>query len=217
MTSVEVILPCLDEAEALPQVLARMPAGFRPLVVDNGSIDGSPELAERLGARVVRASVRGYGAACHAGLLAAIADFVVVMDCDGSLDPAELPAVLAPLRSDVADFVVGRRRPVGAGSFPRWLRLANAALAWQLRRRTGLRIADCGPVRAASREFLLGLELEDRRSGYPAETVVKAADAGARIVQVPVSYRPRLGQSKVTGTPSGVWRAIRDSSAAMRS
>lgn len=129
MTSVEVILPCLDEAGALPGVLAGMPAGYRPLVVDNGSTDGSPELAERLGARVVRAAVRGYGAACHAGLLAATADLAAVMDCDGSLDPAELPAVLAPLRSEDADLVVGRRRPVGAGSFPRWLRLANAALA----------------------------------------------------------------------------------------
>lgn len=210
------ILPCLDEAAALPAVLGQMPAGCTPLVVDNGSTDGSPAVAQRLGARVVVAPVRGYGAACHAGLLAATADLVVVMDCDGSLDPAELPRVLAPLRAGDAELVVGRRRPTGPGAFPWSLRVANAVLARRLSRRTGARIRDCGPVRAAPRAFLLGLGLGDRRSGYPAETVVKAAAAGGRITQVDVSYRPRQGRSKVTGTPLGAWRAVRDSSAALQ-
>ena len=209
----DVLLPCLDEAAALPWVLGRMPAGCRPVVVDNGSRDGSAEIARELGVALVRATPRGYGAACHAGLLAASAPLVAVMDCDGSLDPRQLPLLLAVLRAGQADLVVGARRLVDPRSQAWPLRVANAELARRLRRRTGVTLRDLGPVRAARRGALLALDLQDRRSGYPVETVVRAADRGWRIAQVEVDYLPRRGRSKVTGTPLGAWRAVRDASA----
>jgi hypothetical protein len=137
-----------------------------------------------------------------------------VMDADASLDPRELVRVVQPIVTDEADLVLGRRQPV-RGAFPWQLRVANRALAKRIRRRTGVWITDLGPMRAAHREFLLRLELTDRRSGYPAETVVRAAAAGARIAEVGVTYLPRRGRSKVTGTPLGVWHAVRDMSAAI--
>lgn len=212
---VEIVLPCLDEVTALAWLLARIPDGMAPLVVDNGSTDGSAELAIELGARVVRAEQRGYGAACHAGLLAARAPVVAVMDADGSLDPQQLPRVVDPVTDGRCDLMLGRRLPVSRGAFPWQLRAANRALARRIRRRTGVRIVDLGPMRAARREDLLALGILDRRSGYPAETVVRAADAGWRIGEVGVDYLPRRGRSKVTGTPLGVWHAVRDMSAAI--
>lgn len=210
--AVDVVLPCLDEAEALPWVLTRMPTSVRALVVDNRSSDDSVAIAEAHGARVVHCRQRGYGAACHAGLEAATAPYVVVMDADASLDPFQLDRVLAPLLAGEADLVLGRRRAVQRGAFPWQLRLANAELTRRLRRRTGVRLVDLGPMRAARREALLELGLLDRRSGYPAETVVRAADEGWRIVEVDVDYLLRRGRSKVTGTPLGVWHAVRDMS-----
>ncbi|CAA9373522.1 MAG: Putative glycosyltransferase [uncultured Propionibacteriaceae bacterium] len=212
---IDVILPCLDEAEALPWVLSRMPEHLSAIVVDNGSTDGSDRIAEQLGARVVHAEQRGYGAACHAGLLAATAPVVAVMDADGSLDPQQLHRVLDPVLDGECDLMLGCRRPTTRGAFPWQLRFANQVLAGRIRRRTGLGLRDLGPMRAANRERLLALGLTDRRSGYPAETVVRAADAGWRIGQVWVDYLPRRGLSKVTGTPLGVWRAVRDMSAAI--
>jgi glycosyltransferase involved in cell wall biosynthesis len=214
-TACDVVLPCLDEAAALPWVLQRMPVGYRPIVVDNGSRDGSREIARRCGALVVSAEERGYGAACHAGLLAATAPLVAVMDADASLDPAQLPAVVAPLEADESDLVVGARRLLTPASQAWPLRWANAELARRLRRRTGLGLRDLGPMRAARRLPLLELDLQDRRSGYPVETVVRAADAGWRVTAVPVDYRPRQGRSKVTGTPLGAWRAVHDMSAVL--
>jgi glycosyltransferase involved in cell wall biosynthesis len=213
--TVEVILPCLNEAAALPWVLDRLPVGYQAFVIDNGSTDGSAEIARARGARTVRVGQRGYGAACHAGLVAATADLVVIMDCDGTLDPVDLPTVVQPIQAREADLVVGRRMARGRGAYPWTLRLANAALARQLRRRTGLAILDCGPVRAARRATLLSLDLQDRRSGYPVETLVKAAAAGLRIRQVDVDYLPRRGRSKVTGTPLGALAAVRDSLAVL--
>ncbi|MGW1210014.1 glycosyltransferase family 2 protein [Streptomyces sp. NPDC002499] len=207
---VDVVLPCLDEAEALPEVLARVPAGWRALVVDNGSTDGSAELARALGATVVREERRGFGAACHAGLLAATADIVCFCDCDASLDPADLVPFVDRIRSGEADLVLGRRRPQGRGSWPPHARAGNLALARLLRRRTGLRLHDLGPLRAARRDALLSLGLTDRRSGYPLQMVVRAAEAGWRIAEYDVPYRPRLGASKVTGTWRGTWQAVRD-------
>lgn len=207
---VDVILPCLNEAEALPWVLARIPAGWRALVVDNGSTDGSAELARGLGATVVRETRRGFGAACHAGLRAATADIVCFCDCDASLDPARLLPFVDEVRGGEADLVLGRRRPQGRGTWPAHARAGNLALARMLHRRTGLRLHDLGPLRAARREPLLALGLTDRRSGYPLQMVVRAADAGWRVTEHDVPYLPRTGASKVTGTWRGTWQAVRD-------
>jgi glycosyltransferase involved in cell wall biosynthesis len=209
---VDLVLPCLNEAAALPWILERLPAGVRAIVVDNGSTDGSPTVAADLGATVVTCNVKGYGAACHAGLEAAEADIVAVMDADASLDPRQLVRVTAPVEGGHADLVLGRRRPVSRGAWPWHLRLANAELSRRIRRRTGVALHDLGPMRAGRRTELLGLGLTDRRSGYPLETVVRAADAGWRIAEVEVDYLPRSGRSKVTGTPLGAARAVLDMS-----
>ena len=209
---VDLVLPCLNEAAALPWILERLPAGVRAIVVDNGSTDGSPEIAARLGATVVPCELKGYGAACHAGLEAAESDVVAVMDADASLDPQQLSRVTAPVLADRADLVVGRRRPVTRGTWAWHLRLANLELSRRIRRRTGVALHDLGPMRAGRRTALLGLGLTDRRSGYPLETVVRAADAGWRIAEVDVDYLPRSGRSKVTGTPLGAARAVLDMS-----
>src|SRR5918999_2966099 len=126
----DVVLPVLDEREALPWVLGRMPAGYVPIVVDNGSADGSGPLAAALGARVVREPQRGFGAACWAGLTAATGEVVCFMDCDGSLDPGELPKVVRPVAEGKADLVLGRRVPE-PGAWPAHARVANRLLAFE--------------------------------------------------------------------------------------
>jgi glycosyltransferase involved in cell wall biosynthesis len=207
---VDVVLPCLDEAAALPAVLAGLPAGWRAIVVDNGSSDGSAEVAAALGATVVHEPRRGFGWACAAGLDAATAPVVAFADADASLDLRELPRVVDPVRDGTADLVLGRRRPVTPGAWPVHARVANRALAARLRRRSGIRLHDLGPMRAAPREGLLGLQIRDRRFGYPLEAVLRAAGAGWRIAEVDVSYHPRTGRSKVTGTVRGTLAAVRD-------
>lgn len=204
------VLPCLDEAGALPWVLGRLPDGYRAIVVDNGSCDGSGEIAESFGATVVRESRRGYGAACHAGLVAATADVVAFADCDATFDLSQLPRVVEPVVSGAADLVMCRRRPTERGAWPWHARLGNVELARRVRRRTGLPVRDLGPMRAARRLDLVGLEVVDRRSGYPLETLVRAADSGWRVLEVEVDYFPRTGRSKVTGTLGGTARAVRD-------
>ncbi len=211
-SDVDVLLPCLNEAEALPWVLGRIPDGWRAVVVDNGSADGSAEIARALGATVVHESRRGFGAACHAGLTAATAEIVCFCDCDASLDPSLLVPFVDEVRSGTADLVLGRRRPRARDTWPAHARAGNMALARLLRRRTGLRLHDLGPLRAARREPLLALGLTDRRSGYPLQMVVRAADAGWRIAERDVPYLPRSGASKVTGTWRGTWQAVRDMS-----
>jgi glycosyltransferase involved in cell wall biosynthesis len=206
----DVILPCLNEAGALPWVLDRMPPGYRAIVADNGSGDGSPEIAVRHGAEVVHVSQRGFGAACHGGLLAATSDLVCIMDADGSLDPAELPLISGPVRDGSADLTLGARRPEGHGAWPLHARLGNRAIAGVVSRRSGVRLSDLGPMRAARRADLVGLGLRDRRFGYPLEMVVRAAADGWRIAELQVPYRPRTGKSKVTGTVGGTLRTVRD-------
>lgn len=206
---IDVVLPVLDEAAALPWVLGRLLPGYRAVVVDNGSTDGSPEVAAALGATVVHAARRGYGAAVHAGIEAATTEVVCMLDADGSLDPADLPVVADPVVAGAADLVLGARRAT-RGAWPVHARVANRALAVVVRRRTGAALTDLGPMRAARRAELLALGIADRRSGYPLETVLRAAAAGWRIVEVPVPYGPRTGRSKVTGTVRGTAVAIRD-------
>jgi len=212
---VDVVLPCLNERGALPWVLSRMPDGYRAIVVDNGSTDGSAELAASLGAAVVREELRGFGSAAHAGLLAATAEFVAFCDCDGSLDPAQLPGILAPIMDGRADLVLGSRRPQ-RGAWPLHARFANIVLAWRLRRLTRERVTDLGPMRAAPRLQLMSLGLEDRRSGYPLEMFLKASQRGWRIMEIPVPYAPRTGKSKVTGTVRGTLTAVHDMSAQLK-
>jgi glycosyltransferase involved in cell wall biosynthesis len=210
----DVVLPVLDEADALPWVLDRMPAGYAPIVVDNGSTDGSGALAARLGAQVVEEPRRGFGAACWAGLNAARADVVCFMDCDASFDPRELPRVADPVAAGRADLVLGARS-AAPGAWPAHARAANAVLAWELRRRAGVPLRDLGPMRAARRGALLGLGIADRRFGWPLEMVLRAAAAGWRIDEVVVGYAPRAGRSKVTGTVRGTVRAVRDMAAVL--
>jgi glycosyltransferase involved in cell wall biosynthesis len=207
---VEVILPVLDEAEAIPGVLAALPAGFAPLVVDNGSRDGSTDVAAGLGARVIHEPRRGFGAACFAGLEAARSEVVCFMDCDGSLDPAELPLVAGPVVRGALDLCLGAR-VAQLGAWPWHARIANRALAFELRRRCGVRLGDLGPMRAARRQALLALDLRDRGFGWPLEMVLKAAAGNWRLGEVPVSYRVRAaGRSKVSGSVRGSLRAVRD-------
>jgi glycosyltransferase involved in cell wall biosynthesis len=207
---VDVILPCLNEASALPWVLSRMPAGYRPIVADNGSTDGSGDIAAQHGARVVTVPQRGFGAACHAGLLAATAEIVCVMDADASFDPQDLPIVVTPVLADQADLMLGRRMITDKRAWPLHARVGNRVLAAELRRRIGVGVRDLGPMRAARREPLLALGMSDRRFGYPLEMVVRAAEAGWRIAEGDVPYHPRTGKSKVTGTLGGTVRTVRD-------
>jgi glycosyltransferase involved in cell wall biosynthesis len=211
----DVILPVLNESQAIPWVLARMPADYEPIVVDNGSSDGSADLATHLGARVVHEPRQGFGAACFAGLRAATSDVVCFMDCDGSLHPGELPLVAEVVIAGDADLVLGSRR-AQPGTWPPHARAANRWLAARVSRQAHLRLTDLGPMRAARRERLLALGIEDRRSGWPLEMVLRAIDAGWRIREVPVAYLARSGRSKVTGTVWGTIRAIGDMAAVMR-
>ena len=211
---IDIVFPCLDEAAALPWVLARIPVGARAIVVDNGSLDGSPDIARELGADVVHCRQRGYGAACHGGLMAASAELVAFCDCDASVHPGDALR-LADVLLAGADLVVARRRPTTRGAWPLAARLANRELARRVRRRTGVHVDDVGPLRVARRIELQALGLTDRRSGYPVETIVAAARAGWRIAQVDVDYTPRIGKSKVTGTVRGSMQAVRDMSGAL--
>jgi glycosyltransferase involved in cell wall biosynthesis len=211
----DVVLPVLNEVSAIPWVLERMPEGYRPIVVDNASTDGSGELAASLGAHVVLETQPGFGAACYAGLRAADTEVVCFMDCDGSLDPSALPQVAGPVLGGAADLVLGERRPE-PGAWPLHARVANRVLALEVRRRTGVRLRDLGPMRAARREGLLALGLKDRRFGWPLEMVLRAAQAGWRLAEVPVGYGARSGRSKVTGTLRGTLRAIKDTGALLR-
>ncbi len=210
METIDVVLPCLNEAGALPWLLTRMPVGYRPIVADNGSTDGSARIAADHGARVVNVPQRGFGAACNAGLLAASSDIVCVMDADGSFDPLDLEIVTGPVRDGSVDLMLGRRAPKAQGAWPAHARLGNMVLSAELRRRAGVPLHDLGPMRAARTDALLALNLQDRRFGYPLEMVMRAAAAGWRISEAPVPYYPRTGKSKVTGTVGGTVKAVRD-------
>jgi glycosyltransferase involved in cell wall biosynthesis len=211
------VLPALDEAAALPGVLAGLPTGYDAMVVDNGSTDDTAAVARAHGAEVVHEPRRGFGAACHAGLLAALAELVAFCDADGSLDLRNLPALVQLVQDERADIALGTRCPSGPGAWPLHARAANRLLARRLRRRSGMPITDLGPLRVGRREARLLLDVRDRASGWPLEQLLRAGQLGLRVAQLPVPYRPRTGRSKVTGTLSGTVRAALDMHRVMRS
>ncbi|CAN5240506.1 glycosyltransferase family 2 protein [soil metagenome] len=208
----DLVLPCRDEGPALRGLLPKVPAEFSVIVVDNGSSDDTAAVAEALGARVVTESTAGYGAAVHAGLEAANADYLAVMDGDGSFDPADLLPLLAEVRAGGATMATGRRRPVRRGVWPWHARVGNAAVLWWLRRRIGTTVHDIAPMRVCRTTELRDLQVEDRRFGYPVELLQKAAAAGWTVTEHDVAYHPRAAgtRSKVSGSVRGTVRAARD-------
>ena len=217
-TGCEVILPCRDEGPALELLLPRVPPAYQVIVVDNGSSDNTAEVATRHGARVVRESTAGYGAAVQAGVEAATADFIAVMDGDDSMDPADLDRLLGAVRDGEIDLAVGRRRPVGRGAWPWHARVGNALVVAWLRRRLTMPIHDIAPMRVCRREALLALDVRDRRFGYPVELLRRAGEAGWRVKEFDISYRPRAAgtRSKVSGSVKGTLRTARDFAQVLR-
>ena len=214
----DVVIPCRDEALALPLVLDGVPEGFRPIVVDNGSSDGTAEVAGRLGATVVEEPRPGYGAAVHAGVLAASATYVAVVDGDDSMDLGELTALLAAVRDGGVSMAVGRRRPIHRGVWPWHARVGTTLLAAWLRRSSGFEIHDLAPMRVCRRDDLLSLDVRDRRFGYPLELMVKAARAGWTVRETDIAYRPRAAgtRSKVSGSLRGTAQTAHDFLAVLR-
>jgi len=206
--NITLIIPALNEAACLGPLLAELPAGLvhELLVIDNGSTDDTAGVARRLGARVVAEPRRGYGYACAAGVAAASGDVLAFMDGDGSFIPGELLALVAPMLDGSADLVLGTRMRGGmaAGAMPPHQRFGNQLVAWLMYGLYGLRLTDLGPFRVMRRDLLNTLDMREMTYGWPVEMIVKAARHGARIVELPVSYRPRsAGVSKVGGTVRG--------------
>jgi glycosyltransferase involved in cell wall biosynthesis len=203
---VSVIIPALDEEAVIGQVVRAVPRDLvqEIIVVDNGCRDRTAEVAQAAGARVVRESVRGYGAACRTGIRAATeAEIFVFCDGDGSDDPREMPAVLQPILDRKADFVIGARMSCEEGALTPQQRVGNRLVLFLIRILYGLTLTDLGPFRAITAEALRDLEMEHRTYGWPVEMIVKAARKGYRIVEVPTSCRKRIGRSKVAGTVKG--------------
>jgi len=205
---VSVIIPTRNEARAIGRVLADLPADLitEVLVVDNHSSDGTPEIAARMGARVVREPRRGYGRACLTGLAHTSApDVVVFLDGDYSDRPVELPRLLAPISEGRADITLGSRLtgPRMPGALPWHAAFGNRLAAGLISLLFGQRITDLGPFRAARADVLRVLALEETTYGWAVEMILKGALRGFRIVEVPVSYHSRIGKSKISGTISG--------------
>jgi glycosyltransferase involved in cell wall biosynthesis len=209
---ISLVIPALNEESSLPLVLDALPEDVlhEIVVVDNGSTDATPRVARERGARVVEEPRRGYGSACLAGIAALDGpDVVAFLDGDFSDDPTELPRVLAPILAGRADLVIGSRmtgdRERGAllpqALFGNWLATFLIRLFW------GVRFTDLGPFRAIRADSLHALRMADRDFGWTVEMQVKAAQRGLRCVEVPVSYRRRVGRSKITGTLSGTVKA----------
>jgi glycosyltransferase involved in cell wall biosynthesis len=208
----DLVLPCHDEAGALPTLLAEVPPEFAVIDVDNGSRDATAEVARALGARVVHEPRLGYGAAVHAGVEAATSEYVAVMDGDGSFDPAELPALLAAVVAGRCDMALGRRRPESARVWPWHARAGNALIVWWLRRSVGFPVQDLAPMRVCRRQALLDLDVRDRRFGYPLELLRRATLAGWRLEERDITYRRRAAgtTSKVSGSLRGTTRTAHD-------
>lgn len=212
MPTCDLVLPCRDEGPALRDLLPRVPSRFSVIVVDNGSRDDTASVARDLGARVVSEPTPGYGAAVHAGIEAATAEFVAVMDGDGSFDPDQLVPLLDDVAYGRADLAVGRRRPVRRGAWPWHARVGNAVIAAWLRRRLRMQAHDIAPMRVCRRQALLDLGLADRRFGYPVELLQAVTREGWRLSEHDVDYHPRAAgtRSKVSGSVVGTLRTARD-------
>jgi glycosyltransferase involved in cell wall biosynthesis len=205
---VSVIIPTRNEAKAIGRVLADLPSGVvnEVIVVDNHSTDGTPGIAARMGARVISEGRRGYGQACLTGLACATSpDVVVFLDGDYSDRPAELPLLLAPIADGRADIIIGSRLagPRAAGALSWHALFGNWLAASLIRNLYGVKISDLGPFRAARADVLRAVELEETTYGWAVELILKGAVQGFRISEVPVSYHPRIGQSKISGTLRG--------------
>lgn len=206
---VSVVIPARNEAGAIGRVIADLPRDVvaEVIVVDGESTDGTREVAGASGARVIREPRRGYGRACLTGLDAIdpASDVVVFLDGDYSDRPAELPQLLAPIRDDRADLVLGSRLAGirAAGALPWHSILGNRVAAAAIRAACGVSLTDLGPFRAARPAMLRALCLQEQTYGWPVEMIVKGAARGYRIAEVPVSYHPRIGTSKITGTVRG--------------
>jgi glycosyltransferase involved in cell wall biosynthesis len=203
-----VIIPAYNEEEAIGKVVKAIPPHLadEAIVVDNGSTDATAARAREAGARVVTEHRRGYGAACHAGVMAAAdANIVVFLDGDNSDNPTELSILLSPIVNGQADFVVGSRLSgsLEPEAMPPHARLGNWLIARFMSSVYDLRITDIGSFRAIRKDLLLSLGMEQMTFGWPVEMLVKAAKREARILEVPVSYRKRIGVSKVSGTIKG--------------
>jgi len=218
MSSCDVVIPCRDEARALPTVLANVPNGWNIIVVDNGSSDGTADVARSLGAQVVTERQPGYGSAVHTGMLAATSEYVAVIDGDASMRLHELVPMLDLVRDGAATMAVGRRRPVGRGVWPWHARLGTLLLATLIRRRSSFPIHDLAPMRVCRRDDLLALGVEDRRFGYPLELMLKAARAGWTVREIDVSYGRRAAgtRSKVSGSVKGTVRVAHDFAKVLR-
>lgn len=205
---VSVVIPTHNEAQSIGRVLADIPAGIvtEVLVVDSNSTDGTPEIADSMGARVLDEPRRGYGRACLTGLANANApDIVVFLDGDYSDRPAELPLLLAPILEGRADITLGSRlgKHSVRGAMPWHAAFGNRLAAFLIRLFYGLRISDLGPFRAGRAEVLRRLGLQENTYGWAVEIILKGRLSGFRIVEVPVSYYPRIGKSKISGTLKG--------------
>lgn len=205
---VSVIIPTHNEAQAIGRVLADLPSDLvtEVIVVDSNSDDGTREIAARMGARVIRESRRGYGRACLTGLAKADSpDVVVFLDGDYSDRPSELPLLLGPIIKGDADFTLGSR--LGKQRIPAALpwhqAFGNRLAAGLIRLLYGLNITDLGPFRAGRADLLRALALKETSYGWAVEMILKAALSGLRVVEVPVTYHPRIGKSKISGTLKG--------------
>jgi glycosyltransferase involved in cell wall biosynthesis len=205
---VSVIIPTRNEAQAIGCVIGDLPADLvtEVIVVDNNSTDGTPEIAARMGARVITEPRRGYGQACLTGLAGASApDVVVFLDGDYSDRPAELPRLLAPIVEGRADISIGSRLagPRTPGALPWHAKFGNWLAASLITKLYGLEISDIGPFRAARADVVRAVELEETTYGWAVELILKGATQGFRVVEIPVSYYPRIGKSKISGTVRG--------------
>jgi glycosyltransferase involved in cell wall biosynthesis len=205
---VSVVIPTHNEAQSIGRVLADLPAHTvtEVLVVDSNSTDGTPEIASKMGARILREPRRGYGRACLTGLAEASSpDIVVFLDGDYSDRPAELPLLLAPILDGRADITLGSRLhgPHSAGALPWHQMFGNRLAAGLIRILYRLDISDLGPFRAGRADVLRALALEETTYGWAVEMILKGTLAGFRVVEVPVSYYPRIGKSKISGTLRG--------------